>query len=451
MKWNSLVAALCFIATLVTGCGKELLQVQSAPKNKEQVGIIASCTSPKKAASLAQTLGIKYRIINAKRKIIEFIGTDQKTLSKYLPKSQLRKNKLINKVLIRGDFMAKDINNVEFFGAHTPEYPSTSTAENFPHLTQIEALDSGLLGEGVIIAVVDTGVYYNHPHLSPNILTNENDPHGNKQDGQDNDQNGYRDDYVGWDFYNGDAYPIDDNGHGTHVAGLAASTYMGVASQAKILPIKVLGRSGEGDLATIAAGILYAIDRGAHVINLSLGGPGGEKITAQLQSVINLVKMAKESNTIFVTAAGNGGDDGIGDCNDDSPVYPANIQEDNLISVASVDRYDQLTDYSNFGGTTVHIAAPGGDSYTGGINSTGIPDCPGPCSSMDTIYASSMGTSMATPIVAGLVAAVISKRPSANYKEIIELVLNNGNQSEKLEGLVQSTSVISVKKTLNSI
>lgn len=450
MKGNSLVWPM-LLAFIITSCGKELTRSQAAPRTKDQVGIIASCTSESEAKAISEELGIRYRVLNEKRKIIEFIGVTQTTLEAHLPHSKFRKNKLISDVLISGDFKAKFVNNTEFYGAHTPKYPDGSSSRYFPHLDQINGLNSGLLGEGVVIAIVDTGVYYNHPHLSPNILTNESDPHGNNGDWRDGDGNGYADDYVGWDFYNGDAYPIDDNGHGTHVAGLAASTYMGVAAKAKILPVKVLGSNGQGDLATIAAGVMYAIDRGADVINLSLGGPGGSEITAELQSLINIVKMAKQSNTILVAAAGNGGNDGIGDCNDNSPVYPANIQEDNLISVAAVDLYNQLTDYSNFGGATVHVAAPGGDTYTGGLSSTGISYCYGPCESDETTYFSTMGTSMATPVVAGLVAAVMSKRPDLNYKQVIETIMSNGTRKEELVGLIQSAQVVNVKQTLDAI
>lgn len=449
MKGNSLYALLLILLVSIISCGKDITQSHSAPRTKDQVGIIASCTELSQAASLAAKLGIKYRIINQKRKIVEFIGIQENTLKKYLPNSKLRSNKLYDKVLISGNFKAQSISNNEYFGAHQAIYRSENSGRYFPHLDQIKSLNVDQFGEGVVIAIIDTGVDYNHPHLSPNILTNEKDRHGENADQIDNDKNGFSDDYVGWDFYNGDAYPIDDNGHGTHVAGLAASTYMGVAPKAKILPVKVLSADGQGDLGTIASGILYAMDRGAKVINLSLGGPAGTEISAQLQEMINIVSIAKQSNTIIVAAAGNGGNDGIGDCNDSSPIYPANIQEDNLVSVASVNAYDELTEYSNFGGSTVHIAAPGGDIYTGGLNSTALSYCDGPCKQSNTPYATSMGTSMATPVVSGAIATLMSKNPSLSYKKIIKALIENGNIKEELSGLVKSSSVIDLSKALN--
>src|SRR5690606_28971418 len=107
-----------------------------------------------------------------------------------------------------------------FHGAGIPIYRNGITSYQFPHLGQIDGVTTpnGKAGEGVIIAVIDTGVYYNHQDLSPNILTNSN---GN---------------LIGYDFYNGDNYPNDDHGHGTHVAGLAAGTRSGVAPKAKIMP-----------------------------------------------------------------------------------------------------------------------------------------------------------------------------------------------------------------------
>jgi subtilisin family serine protease len=448
MKGNSIYGLIFCI--FFASCGKGITEKSSAPKTEDQVGIIASCTSTSEANAIAEEFGIQFRVINEKRKIIEFIGISEKELAKIRPNSKFRKNKLYDDVLFAGDFKATSTTNFQFFGAHTPQYRSQNAGRYFPHLEQIDALDVTALGEGVTIAIIDTGVYYNHPHLSPNILLNNSDRHGDQGNNLDDDGNGFSDDYVGWDFYNGDAYPIDDNGHGSHVAGLAASTYMGVAPKAKILPVKVLGADGRGDLGTIAAGILYAIDRGADVINLSLGGTVGSEVTAEVQQIINAVKLAK-NNSLLVAAAGNGGNDGLGDCNDDLPIYPANIREDNVVSVASVNLYDELTEYSNFGGATVHVAAPGGDTYTGKLNSIALPYCDGPCASSNIPYKGSMGTSMATPIVAGLAAVVKSANKNLSPKEIKDIIMLSGTVNTDLEGLIQSSSVINVKNALNRI
>lgn len=451
MKGNSYLSTLLALLTLVS-CGKPVSEIFGAPKTKSQVGIIASCTSKAYAQLLADDLGVQYRVINEKRKIIEFVGISEKALKEYLPKAKLKANEIFDDVLISSDFKAQaSSTNYPFFGAHQRQERSSNAERYYPHLEQIEALSVNEQGEGVVIAVIDTGVYYNHPHLSPNIKVNNADRHGTSSDGRDNDGNGYADDYAGWDFYNGDAYPIDDNGHGTHVAGLAASTYMGVAPRAKILPVKVLSASGRGDLGTIAAGIMYAIDNGAHIINMSLGGSGASRASSEVQQIIRNIQVAKDRNVLVVSAAGNGGSDGIGDCNDITPVYPANIEEANMLSVASVDRWNNLTDYSNFGGSTVHVAAPGGDYFTGGLLSTALPDCNGTCSSNNVPYVQMMGTSMATPVVAGMAAVLKSKQMSNSYSKIKNALINSSVKESNLQDLVVAGGVVNLKQAFDSI
>ncbi|MCT4643009.1 MAG: S8 family serine peptidase [Bacteriovoracaceae bacterium] len=443
------ISLLVIMSALLASCGKELAQIQGAPQSQNQAGIIASCTTKEVAQSLATTHGFKYRVINKKAKLIEFVGISSKELKKLLPKAKLTQNIVYDKPVVKSDqFAASSVSNTPFYGAHTPSYRNSQSANYFDHLSQIEAASLGQYqGQGVTIAIVDTGVYYNHPHLSPNIKTNPSESHGSNADHIDNDGNGLVDDYAGWDFYNNDAYPIDDNGHGTHVAGLAAGTLGGIAPKAKILPIKVLNSQGSGDLGTIAQGILYAIDMNADIINLSLGG-NVSTITSDVQNLINVVVSGKSHNTLMITASGNGGSDGVGDCNDAAPVYPANINSNNVISVGAVNSFNRLTSYSNFGQNTVHIAAPGGDSFTGGLLSTDIPYCNGPCNEDSHAYTNKMGTSMATPIVSGLAALIKSKYPNYTYLQIRELILNTGVYSSDLDGFIQSKSVVNVKNAL---
>lgn len=447
MKWISNLAAIVCLFSFIS-CGKKTGEKTSAPRTNDETGIIASCTSRAEAESLSQELGIQFRVINEKRKIVEYIGISEEELRKHLPRSQFKANQIYESVLVEGNFEAKSWGDYPYYGAHQADMRQDNAGRFYPHLDQIEAFSAGNMGEAAKIAVIDTGVYYNHPHLSPNIMTNPNDRHGNDGDGSDNDGNGYPDDYAGWDFYNGDAYPIDDHGHGTHVAGLAASTFMGVAPRAKILPIKVLGSDGRGDLGTIAAGILYAVDRGVDIINMSLGGESGGVITDDIRQMINTAAIARQNNILIIAAAGNGGADGFGDCNDNRPVYPANIDEDNVVAVASVNRYNRLTDYSNFGGATVDIAAPGGDYYTGGLSSTGLPDCWGPCQQGETPYVYQMGTSMAAPVVAGVAALIKTKFPNYNYQQIRDALLR-GKVVDELSGLIKSESVVNVRRALS--
>jgi len=448
MKRISLIA---MMAIIFTSCGKNLLEVNSAPKTQDQAGIIASCTTKEEAQELAQAQGIKYRVINEKRRLIEFYNINESKLRSLLPKAKTKQNQVYDMPLVQGDnFEAQSGVNYEFYGAHNRESRNTDISRFFPHLNQVDAHDfvSNVQGSNVTIAIVDTGVYYNHPHISPNIRTNNSDRHGNSANGVDDDGNGFKDDYVGWDFYNGDAYPIDDHGHGTHVAGLSAGTLAGIAPRAKIMPIKVLSSSGRGDLATIAAGILYAIDNGADIINLSLGGPAAGGITSDIQNLLNQVQLARQRDVLLVAAAGNGGTDGVGDCNDASPVYPASFDESNLLSVASVNSFNDLASYSNFGGGSVHVAAPGGATDNGGLLSLALPTCFGACSQNTQPYTQSSGTSMATPVVAGIAALIKSAKPNLNHNQIVDIIMSSGVDVSSLQGLITSGQVVNAQEAV---
>ncbi len=436
--------------TILASCGQSLTELSSAPTTESQLGIITACSTRSQAEKLAQSHGLQFRVINEKRQLIEYVGISQSELIKLIPNSKFISNKIYDSPLIEkssdSDINISSVENVPFYGAHTPVYRNSNAQLSFPHLSQIGALNLGSFqGEGVTIAIIDTGVYYNHPHLSPNIKTNTSEQ---SADGIDSDQNGLKDDYVGWDFFNGDAYPIDDNGHGTHVAGLAAGTFGGVAPKAKILPIKVLGADGSGDLATIAQGILYAIDQGADIINLSLGG-SVPTLTSDLQNLINSVQFAQTNNSLIIAASGNGGSDGVGDCNDGSPIYPANINSNNVLSVASVNLYDQLTNYSNYGQSTVDIAAPGGDVSTGPLLATSIPNCNGACTTTDTTYVGNIGTSMATPIVSGVAALVKSKYPSYTYAQIKQIIEQSVEYHSNLDGRIRLSGVVNAATALS--
>ncbi|MBN3923082.1 S8 family serine peptidase, partial [Nostoc sp. NMS4] len=166
-----------------------------------------------------------------------------------------------------------------------------------------EVWAKGYTGKGVVVAVVDTGVDYNHEDLKNNIWTNSKEIPGN---GIDDDGNGYVDDNYGWNFADNNNNTLDDNSHGTHVSGTIAGEnnnygVTGIAYDAKIMPVKVLDSSGSGSYSSIAKGIRYAVDNGANVINLSLGGGSSNRT---LQSAIDY---ASSKGVIVVMAAGNDG------------------------------------------------------------------------------------------------------------------------------------------------
>lgn len=448
MKWSSIW--IMMILVLISSCGRKSSEIFGAPQTTDRTGLIASCTTKSMAQEVAQKMGISYRVINENKGLVEFIDVDKETLQQHLPKARIKKNVIYNQLI---ETTTQKNSQSSFTIQSNIQNRTTLSEDYFSHLNQINAVNfvNNNQGYGATIAVIDTGVFYNHPHLAPNLKVNTNDSMEGFSSNIDDDNNGLVDDYMGWDFYNHDSDPYDDNGHGTHVAGLAAGTKGGVAPMASILPVKVLSSTGSGDLGTISAGILYAVEKGVDVINLSLGGPDSGQLTSDLQELFNVVAIARENNVMIVAAAGNGGDDYKGDCNDQYNVYPANIDSSNLLSIAAVDYKNALTNYSNFGLNTVHIAAPGGDDFVGGLVSTGVSNCGYFCTEVDAVYYASMGTSMSTPLVAGLVALIKSSRPNLDHRTIREIILSNGTNSDALKGLIESSKVINVGNTLRRI
>lgn len=240
-------------------------------------------------------------------------------------------------------------------------------------------------GAGVTVAVLDTGADLNHPDLKANLV-------------------------GGYDAIAKSNTPKDLNGHGTHVAGVIAAVtnnrqgVAGVAPGAKIMPIKVLGENGGGDLSSIADGIQWAVDHGALVINMSLGGPIESPTWAEA------VKYAAKKNVVVVAAMGNERDQG------NPKNQPAATP--GVIAVGATDPQDKITSFSSFG-EWISVAAPG---YA--IKSTfptyacetsrafkKNPEFFPPETKIAAKYASISGTSQATPVVAGVVALMKAKQP----------------------------------------
>lgn len=315
-------------------------------------------------------------------------------------------------------------------------------SEHFYHLdiiAQQAALKDLHPLKKITVAVCDTGVNYNHPALNGQMWTNKDEV----LDGKDTDGNGYIDDLYGYDFFYGDNMPMDDEGHGTHVAGLIAGKGMGAASDvAQVMALKV-GTGERVDHASLIECISYAIDKKAQVINISIGGEGESKI---LEFVL---RKAQEEGVLVVTAAGNGDQRGQGFDIDSKPIYPASYDLDNIISVGACDEYGELTSYSNFGRDSVDIVAPGGYSNRENPSQKRILSAylPNP---KEIKLQGLEGTSMAAPIVAGSVALYLSENPNKKTNELSEVLETTGSYVSGLNGYVKSSSVINVEQALMS-
>jgi subtilisin family serine protease len=263
--------------------------------------------------------------------------------------------------------------------------------------------------DSVKVAVVDTGVEYDHPDLAGNIAE------------------------LGPDYYSGDLDPRDENGHGTHVAGTIGAqgnNGMGVSGvnwDVGLMPIRVLGPTGSGTTAMIANGFAYAAQRGAKVVNASLGGSTFDPMLADT--------IGAAAETLFVVAAGNGGPDRVGDDNDlpGQQIYPCAYAYANIVCVAATDLTDALASFSNYGATSVDLAAPGvriGSTYVGGT------------------YVHNQGTSMATPHVAGVAALLLASNPAASVATVRGALLSSVDVLPPLGGKLVSAGRLNAHKAL---
>ncbi|TEB16644.1 Thermophilic serine proteinase precursor [Pelotomaculum sp. FP] len=260
-------------------------------------------------------------------------------------------------------------------------------------------------GEGAIVAIFDTGIDITHKDLSQRIWTNQTETPGN---GTDDDGNGYIDDINGWNFsddnsqvhMHGQEY---DEWHGTHLAGIIA----GAAPEAKILPLKVFN-NGTAYTSDIIEAIEYAEKKGAKIANCSWGTSFDNP--ALKEAIAN-------STMLFVCAAGNSNAD-----IDTSPVYPASYGENNIITVASINKDGNLSGYSNYGQTSVDVAAPGENI----VSAT-----PGDRHGM------SSGTSQSAAFVSGEAALILGACKNAVAEELKQIIIQT---SDKLPGLINQVS-----------
>jgi subtilisin family serine protease len=267
-----------------------------------------------------------------------------------------------------------------------------------------EVWQGGITGNGIVVAVVDSGVDYNHLDLDANIWQNADEIPNNRID---DDGNGYIDDIRGWDFVWNDNNPMDGDfdGHGTHVAGAIAAErndfgITGVAYNAKIMPVRVLPDFGSGNFNNFAAGIRYAADNGANVINFSIGG------WSPSMEVNEAIQYATNKGVVVVMSAGN---DGFYE-----PNYPARYAERFGIAVGGIDINGRMDQFFNRAGARPldYVVAPGVDIYSTTPYNT---------------YETYSGTSMAAPHVAGVAALVLNANPNLTPAQVEQILTATAN------------------------
>jgi hypothetical protein len=275
----------------------------------------------------------------------------------------------------------------------------------------------------VVVAILDTGIDYTHQDLSANVFRNDADC---DSDQKDNDGNGSVDDCHGIDTANNDSDPMDDHGHGTHVAGTIGAVgdnnigVVGVNWNVKLMSCKFFDANGSGTTEGAIACLEYVRkmkDRGVNIVATSNSWGGG----GFSQALLDAIDDHRESGILFITAAGNGNSFGTGQNNDSAPFYPCNYYLPNIICVAATTRTDARASFSNFGRRTVHIGAPGSD-----ILST----IPG------NSYTAWSGTSMATPHVSGVAALLQAQDLNRDWRAIKNLILTGGDTISSMANTV---------------
>ncbi|RMF02730.1 MAG: hypothetical protein D6768_07540 [Chloroflexi bacterium] len=309
----------------------------------------------------------------------------------------------VEKLVARKDVESVSLNYV----IHTMGSPNDTYFSSQWGLTKIQAPQAWDISTGassVVIAVIDTGVDLDHPDLAAKLWTNPGEIPGNFFD---DDGNGYVDDVNGYDFANNDSDPNDDNGHGSHVSGIAAAAtnnstgVAGVSWGAKIMALKALNSAGGGGTADIAEAMMYAVDNGAKIISMSLGGVR-TSWPCSYTDIETALNYAQANDVLVVIAAGNDGQYGV-NC---PGAY------DQALAVGATTSSDNRASYSNYG-PRLDIVAPGGD-ISNKIYSTIAPLLTNGYKYYDGKY----GTSMATPFVSGLAALVWGMDPSLTAAQV---------------------------------
>jgi thermitase len=297
-------------------------------------------------------------------------------------------------------------------------------------ISALRAWEKTTGSDDVVVAVLDSGVDYTHPDLKENIWIRPAKIAAYK----DRDL-GDIDDVRGYNAIENDNDPMDENGHGTHCAGIIGAEggnnegIAGVNWKVQIMPLKFMDANGSGTTKDAIEAINYVIDRKQHGVNVRIISASWGS-TQKSQALEDIIREAYKAGILFVAASGNSSVD-----TDQSPHYPSSYNVGNIISVAATDANDQLTSFSNYGARTVHIAAPGKD-----ILSTWL----------ENGFREASGTSMATPVVAGVAALVLAKDPHMTVDQLRKHLLNSVDKLPSLKGKVLTGGRINAAKAVGA-
>ncbi len=286
-------------------------------------------------------------------------------------------------------------------------------------------------GVKTVVAVIDTGLDIDHGLFKDSNALWSNAAEKNGIAGVDDDNNGYIDDINGWNYVANNGRMIDDDDHGTHVAGIILGVGQDILAypvreaKIRIMALKFLDANGSGSTANAISAIYYAVNMGAKVINNSWGGSSYSK------SLHDAYAYAHLNSVVIVSAAGNSGAN-----NDTIPMYPAALDTPNNIAVAASTDSDNKASFSNFG-LSIHVAAPG-VAIKSSVPGTGCiaPGC----------YAFMSGTSMAAPFVAGLAALLIREAPQLSGYQIRTIILSGTNKFSSLADKVSTGGRVNALK-----
>jgi len=415
------------------GAGKNL-----SAEGKKALGDISIKMNVKKESGRAKKPGGGVGIASENSKKRQWIlsqfegGSDLKAIRRMLlkdpqvayvePDYQVKANVIPNDTQFGQQWSLRNTGQTIYAAGET--YPGGTPGAD---ISATAAWDIHTGGENAFVGIIDTGIDYTHPELVDNIWTNPGEIPNN---GKDDDNNGYKDDVHGWDFCNNDSNPMDDMGHGTHVSGtIAAMTnnnagVAGICWSAQLVALKFLSAAGYGYISDAALALEYANAMGIPITSNSWGGGGYS------QAMLDAINEAGAKGYLFIAAAGNNGQDA-----DVFPMYPAAYTCENIISVAATGRYDDLRPWSNYGASSVDLAAPG---------SLILSTLPG------NTYDYWSGTSMATPHVTGVAALLKNRNPNATGMSIKEAILNSVDPIDSMQGKCLSNGRLNALKALQS-